>query len=111
MGTEALPTVPPQQAANSYVRTKVEAECMVLDFNGRSLDAGGTLRTCALRPTLIYGPNDQHSLPAMVQALKDGMPFTLGSRQEAGIADFVYGTHGFGFTHIINALLSLMLVP
>uniref|UniRef100_A0A3B3RBD8 Hydroxy-delta-5-steroid dehydrogenase, 3 beta- and steroid delta-isomerase 2 n=1 Tax=Paramormyrops kingsleyae TaxID=1676925 RepID=A0A3B3RBD8_9TELE len=38
-----------------YSKTKWEAEQMVLKVNGQPLSNGGSLASCALRPTYIYG--------------------------------------------------------
>ena len=57
-GDESLP-----YAANflcHYARTKVEAERLVLAANSP------TLRTCAIRPHLVWGPGDPHLIPRLV---------------------------------------------
>ncbi len=45
-----------------YPHTKALAEQRVLEANG----AGG-LRTCSLRPHLIWGPRDRHLIPRLIQ--------------------------------------------
>ncbi|XP_066267353.1 3 beta-hydroxysteroid dehydrogenase type 7-like isoform X1 [Branchiostoma lanceolatum] len=40
---------------SAYGRSKMAAESLVLEFNGRTTKDGGKLRTCALRPPHIYG--------------------------------------------------------
>ncbi|KAK1798350.1 hypothetical protein P4O66_007813 [Electrophorus voltai] len=42
-----------------YPRSKAAAENLVLQANGTKIKGGGTLYTCALRPTGIYGENHQ----------------------------------------------------
>ncbi|KAA0705654.1 3 beta-hydroxysteroid dehydrogenase type 7 3 beta-hydroxysteroid dehydrogenase type VII [Triplophysa tibetana] len=43
-----------------YPRSKAKAEKMVLEASGTKVNGGGTLYTCSLRPTGIYG--EQHQL-------------------------------------------------
>ncbi|XP_035263043.1 3 beta-hydroxysteroid dehydrogenase type 7-like [Anguilla anguilla] len=43
-----------------YPKSKAEAEKLVLDANGKKVNGGASLYTCALRPTGIYG--EQHQL-------------------------------------------------
>ncbi|KAH7106022.1 3-beta hydroxysteroid dehydrogenase/isomerase family-domain-containing protein [Auriculariales sp. MPI-PUGE-AT-0066] len=50
-----------------YTVTKMKAEKIVLEANGH-----GKLRTCALRPSAIFGPGDRQLIPGLVQVLKEG---------------------------------------
>ncbi|XP_059120888.1 NADPH-dependent 3-keto-steroid reductase HSD3B3-like isoform X2 [Peromyscus eremicus] len=54
-----------------YPYSKKMAEKAVLAANGSSLKDGGTLRTCALRLTFIYGEGSQHISYAVNRALKN----------------------------------------
>ncbi len=54
-----------------YPRTKAMAERLVLEANGRET-AGLPLRTCALRPHLVFGPGDTGSLPRVIERAKKG---------------------------------------
>ncbi|XP_026195234.1 putative short-chain dehydrogenase/reductase family 42E member 2 [Anabas testudineus] len=54
--------VAPDMHIDHYSRTKAIAEQMVLSANGFSLKGGGVLRTCALRPCGIYGPEERRHL-------------------------------------------------
>ena len=49
-----------------YPRTKAQAERIVLAANGEAL------RTCALRPHLIYGVGDPHLIPRLVSRAQKG---------------------------------------
>ena len=49
-----------------YTASKVEAEKLVLAANGDAL------KTCALRPGGIYGPDEQHHLPRLVREVLHG---------------------------------------
>lgn len=69
---ESLP-YPPKHLAH-YPRTKAEAERRVLAANGKS-----GLRTCALRPHLVYGPGDPHLLPRLVKRAKAGKLAWIGA--------------------------------
>ncbi len=55
----------PNSYLTDYPRTKAEAERRVLAANGRS-----GLLTLALRPHLIYGPEDPHLVPRILQRAK-----------------------------------------
>lgn len=50
-----------------YPMTKALAEQRVLAANGRSLANGSVLKTCALRPHLIWGPGDNQLLPRLIE--------------------------------------------
>ncbi|XP_051244960.1 putative short-chain dehydrogenase/reductase family 42E member 2 [Dicentrarchus labrax] len=58
----SMPCVPPDVHIDHYSRTKAIAEQMVLSANGCSLKGGGQLRTCVLRPSGIYGPDERRHL-------------------------------------------------
>jgi sterol-4alpha-carboxylate 3-dehydrogenase (decarboxylating) len=71
-GDESIPY--PSRIIHDYVRTKVEAERLV-----RAADRHGSLRTCAIRPVHIYGPDDPHAIKTSLQAFGRGtVPFLLG---------------------------------
>lgn len=57
-GDESLPY--PQKFLCNYAKSKVLAEKAVLDANNEEL------RTCALRPHLIWGPGDPHLIPRLL---------------------------------------------
>lgn len=50
-----------------YSHSKAIAEQAVLQANGR-----GDLRTCALRPHLIWGPRDAHLIPRLIRRARSG---------------------------------------
>jgi len=56
----------PQHYFNHYQRTKSEAEKMVLAANSKSL------ATVALRPHLIWGPDDPHLIARIIDRAKTG---------------------------------------
>lgn len=68
---ESLPY--PKQYLAHYPRTKAEAERLVLTADGQ-----GSLRTCALRPHLVFGPGDPHLLPRLVKRAKEGRLAWIG---------------------------------
>ena len=57
-GTEKLPYA--ENVLCYYAKSKIMAERMILQANGR------TLSTCAIRPHLVWGPGDPHLLPRLV---------------------------------------------
>jgi len=72
--------------ANDYVRTKTIAEQMVLEANGR-----GGLLTCAIRPGVLYGPEEKNALYRVVTTLRQGrLPFKLGPRVADARTDLTF---------------------
>ncbi len=63
-GDESLPIA--DHFAAPYPASKAEAEAMVLGANCPAL------KTVALRPHLIWGPNDPHLLPRLIKRAKSG---------------------------------------
>lgn len=63
-GDETLPY--PEFYLTVYPKTKAAAERLVLSANSASL------KTCSLRPHLIWGPEDQHLIPRLIQKAKAG---------------------------------------
>ncbi|HEX2476318.1 MAG TPA: NAD-dependent epimerase/dehydratase family protein [Lacipirellulaceae bacterium] len=75
------------QHGASYSVTKATAEFSVLRSNGR-----GFLRTCALRPHLIWGPGDTHLIPRLIARAKSGRLRRIGD-----------GTNLVDITYVENA--------
>lgn len=70
-GDEAIPY--PERPIHDYVRTKIEAEKIVLSAHSPAL------QTLSLRPVHIYGPDDPHAIPTSLRAFSSGsVPFLLG---------------------------------
>jgi nucleoside-diphosphate-sugar epimerase len=69
-----------------YPRSKALAEQDVLAANS------GTLRTCALRPHLIWGPRDQHLIPRLLERARSGKLRIVGD-----------GTNLIDTTYVENA--------
>lgn len=65
-----------------YPQTKAEAEQLVLQANGQ------TLATVALRPHLIWGPEDNHLVPRILERGAKGALRKLGTRE--CLADTIY---------------------
>lgn len=71
-GDESLPY--PARPMHDYVRTKIEAERLVL-----AADGVRGLRTVSLRPVHIYGPEDPHAIVTTLRAFARGtVPVLLG---------------------------------
>ncbi len=62
----------PQRFASHYSATKAIAEQLVLKANARSL------HTVALRPHLVWGPNDNHIVPQIIAQGKTGKLRIIG---------------------------------
>ena len=69
-GNETLPY--PSNSVSRYGRSKAMAEKEVLNANSE------TFFTCALRPHLIFGPGDDHLVPRLVDAAKQGRLKIIG---------------------------------
>ncbi len=83
---ESLPY--PSSFLAHYPRTKAEAERRVLAANGAAhATGGGVLRTCALRPHLVFGPGDPHILPRLITRAKQGRLAWIG---EGNLVDVTY---------------------
>ena len=82
-GDERLPYARTLQAP--YAQAKAEAERAVLEAD----DPAG-LRTCAIRPHVVFGPGDNRFLPAILDRVDAGqLRFTIG-RGEPRLSDFTY---------------------
>lgn len=71
-----------QQNRAYYSLTKAVAEEAVLAANGDSL------RTCALRPHLIWGPRDGHLIPRLIARARSGRLRRVG--EGANLVDMIY---------------------
>uniref|UniRef100_A0A4W5QNB1 Short chain dehydrogenase/reductase family 42E, member 2 n=1 Tax=Hucho hucho TaxID=62062 RepID=A0A4W5QNB1_9TELE len=81
---DSLPCVPLDMHIDHYSRTKSISDQMVLTANGRSLKGGGLLRTCVLRPSGIYGPEERrhlHRVMVSVNVERRLFSFSFGNRQ------------------------------
>jgi nucleoside-diphosphate-sugar epimerase len=65
-----------------YPQTKAMAEQLVLEQNSTEL------RTCTLRPHLIWGPRDQHLIPRLLERARTGQLRYVGDR--TNLIDAVY---------------------
>jgi nucleoside-diphosphate-sugar epimerase len=77
---ESLPV--PSRHVTAYSATKAEAERLVLAANGPQL------ATCALRPHLIWGPEDNHLVPRIVARARAGRLRIIGDGQN--LIDSIY---------------------
>ncbi|XP_076866272.1 putative short-chain dehydrogenase/reductase family 42E member 2 [Brachyhypopomus gauderio] len=76
---DSVPFVPLHMHIDHYSRTKAVADCMVIAANGRLLKGGGLLRTCVLRPSGIYGPEERRHLHrVMVNVERRLFSFSFG---------------------------------
>jgi nucleoside-diphosphate-sugar epimerase len=77
-------TVPhPKRWLCHYPHSKALAEQAVLAANGRR-----DLRTCALRPHLIWGPRDRHLIPRLIDRARRGQLRRVGDG--TNLIDMVY---------------------
>ncbi|MFT5705534.1 MAG: nucleoside-diphosphate-sugar epimerase [Shewanella sp.] len=80
---------------NYYGESKAVAEKMVLEANT------GSLKTVALRPHLIWGPEDPHLVPRVIERAKAGRLKLVG--KEDKLVDTIYVDNA-AFAHILAAL-------
>ena len=80
-GDEDLPY--PSRDWAPYAATKRKAEEIVLAADGK-----GGVRTCSLRPHLIFGPGDTRMLPTVLDRARKGLPFLIGDLSK--LSDFTY---------------------
>lgn len=90
-GDEQLPYAAVPQA--TYAASKIEAEKAVL-----AADRQGALRSCAVRPHVVFGPGDRRFLPAILAAAERGR-LRVGIGRERKLSDFTY------VGNLIDALL------
>lgn len=81
-GDEALPYAAVSQAP--YADSKIAAEKIVL-----SADTADGLRTCAIRPHVVFGPGDGRFFPAIVARARAGK-LKLGVGRGTKLSDFTY---------------------
>ena len=65
-----------------YSHSKAQAEQLVLEKNSE------VLKTCALRPHLIWGPRDQHLIPRLISRAKSGRLRRVGDG--TNLVDMIY---------------------
>jgi len=80
---------------NYYGESKAQAEQLVLKANSI------TLKTVALRPHLIWGPEDPHLVPRVIERAKAGRLKLLGSTDK--LVDTIYVDNA-AYGHILAAL-------
>jgi len=72
----------PEKWLAHYPHTKALAEKMVLEA------ASDDLKTCALRPHLIWGPRDNHLIPRLIERAQSGKLRIIGDGKN--LVDMVY---------------------
>jgi nucleoside-diphosphate-sugar epimerase len=80
---------------NHYAETKATAEAMVLAANGEQL------KTVALRPHLIWGPEDGHLVPRVIARAKAGKLKLVGSKDK--LVDTIYVDNA-AYAHLLAAI-------
>ena len=66
----------PKQFLSYYPETKAKAEQLVLEANSDDL------KTCALRPHIVWGPDDPHIFPRVIKRRKQGQTSPGGERSK-----------------------------
>lgn len=78
----------------NYSKSKVAAEKHILSSNDSNL------RTCAIRPHLIWGPGDPHLIPRLIERGKEGVLKIVGSG--SNLVDITY-VDNVAHAHILAA--------
>ncbi|NRB36884.1 MAG: NAD-dependent epimerase/dehydratase family protein [Pseudomonadales bacterium] len=82
LGDESLPYASISQA--DYADSKIAAEKLVLAFSGTA-----DTTVCAIRPHVVFGPEDQRFVPNILDRLKQGkLTRAVGNRDK--LSDFTY---------------------
>jgi nucleoside-diphosphate-sugar epimerase len=89
-GNEELPYA--DRPLCAYAKTKIAAERMVLTANSNSL------KTCAIRPHLVWGPDDPHLIPRLIERGMSGTLRIIGSG--SNIVDISY-VENVAFAHVL----------
>ncbi|TWT38052.1 3 beta-hydroxysteroid dehydrogenase/Delta 5--_4-isomerase [Posidoniimonas corsicana] len=71
-----------------YPHSKAIAENFVLSVNGQPLADGRELRTCALRPHLVWGPRDHHLTARLIERARSGQLRRVGDGHN--LVDTIY---------------------
>jgi len=72
-----------------YCKSKIKAECKILEANHTLCQNGTSLLTCVIRPHHTFGPRDTHFIAQLIQRAKQGdVTHIIGEGQN--IVDFVY---------------------
>lgn len=90
-----------KQFLNYYGESKAIAEQMMLAANGDKLNNGKYLGTTALRPHLIWGPNDPHLVPRVLERAKAGKLKLVGKQDK--LVDTIFVGNA-AYAHILAAL-------
>lgn len=110
-GDETMPYFPLHRHPDVYSATKAMAEMMVLKANMTPLPVVSSteigeakqryLRTCALRPAAIWGPDEERHIPRVVKYIEQGLfKFTFGDPKAK--MDFVH-VRNLAQAHILAA--------
>ena len=78
----------PDHWLSHYPHSKAIAEQMVLTANGEPVVGGAKLRTCSLRPHLVWGPRDHHLTARLVERAKSGKLRRVGDG--TNLVDMIY---------------------
>ncbi len=78
----------PDRWLSHYPHSKAIAEQMVLTAGGEPVAGGGALRTCALRPHLVWGPRDHHLTARLIERAKSGKLRRVGDG--TNLVDMIY---------------------
>ncbi|KAI9179500.1 erg26, C-3 sterol dehydrogenase [Blastocladiella emersonii ATCC 22665] len=83
---------------DAYTETKAAAEDLVLKSNNLPTTNGGSLLTCAVRPSGIFGPRDGQQLPGMMEVVASKSHLVVGD-----------GKNMFDFTYVENVAVAHLL--
>jgi nucleoside-diphosphate-sugar epimerase len=70
---EKIPYYPQKSHSDYYSISKLLAEDFIIKSNGKQLQNGQFLSTCALRPAAIYGEGEQRHFPRLLKFMDGGL--------------------------------------
>ncbi|QLE85259.1 NAD-dependent epimerase/dehydratase family protein [Shewanella sp. Scap07] len=89
------------QYLNYYGESKAKAEQMVRQANGVSVANGERLQTVSIRPHLIWGPQDPHLVPRVIDRARAGKLKLVGKQDK--LVDTIF-VENAAYAHILAAL-------
>lgn len=78
----------PRKWLSHYPHSKAMAEQFVLAMNGEEVTGGEKLRTCSLRPHLVWGPRDHHLTARLIERARSGKLRRVGKGNN--LVDMIY---------------------
>ncbi|WP_394203549.1 2-alkyl-3-oxoalkanoate reductase [Shewanella waksmanii] len=86
---------------NFYAESKAKAEQMVCQASGTAVANGQRLQTVSIRPHLIWGPEDPHLVPRVIERARLGKLKLVGKQDK--LVDTIF-VENAAYAHVLAAL-------